>query len=48
MTKKQENKILESIKKQSKEILSSKENAQKFLKELGVYTKKGKLSSNYR
>jgi hypothetical protein len=48
MTKKQEKDIITSIKEYSKAVLSSKENSQKFLVELGVNHKNGKLTSNYK
>jgi len=48
MTKKQQKDIINSIKENSKIILSSKENARKFLIELGISRKDGSLRSNYR
>ncbi|HOT15419.1 MAG TPA: hypothetical protein PK252_11720 [Bacteroidales bacterium] len=48
MTKKQEKELVASFKEYSKEILSSKENSQKFLIELGICTKNGNLTHNYR
>jgi hypothetical protein len=48
MTKKQEKELLTSFREYSKEILSTKENSQKFLIDLGICTKKGKLTTNYK
>ena len=48
MTKQQEKKIKESITEHSKKVLSSKTESQKFLRELGVYTKNGQLTRDYK
>ncbi len=48
MTRKQAKEVKTSFKEYSKKILSSKENSKKFLIELGVCDKKGKLTRNYR
>ena len=48
MTKKQEKEQIASFREYSKEILSSKENSQRFLIELGICNENGKLTSNYR
>lgn len=48
MTKKQEKELISSFKEYSKEILSSKEKSQKFLIDLGICTKSGNLTSNYK
>lgn len=48
MTKKQEKDIISSIKEYSKTILASKESSRKFLVDLGVNNKKGKLTRNYK
>jgi hypothetical protein len=47
MTKKQENEEITLIKEYMKEVLSSKENSQKFLRELGTNDANGKLTKRY-
>lgn len=50
MNTKSKNKIhiTKSFEEYAKKILSTKENSQKFLKELGTHDKKGKLTKHYR
>jgi hypothetical protein len=48
MTRQQEKDIISSIKTYTKEALSSKENAQKSLVDLGICDENGELTPNYR
>jgi len=48
MNKKEKNEFSKAIENFKNEILSSKENSQKFLIELGIFTKSGNLKKPYR
>jgi len=48
MTKEQENIEIDLLNKYFDKVLSSKENAQKFLIELGTHDENGKLTKEYR
>jgi len=48
MTTKEVEAYVKDIKKFTKKVTATKEKAREFLAQTGVYTKKGKLSRNYK
>jgi hypothetical protein len=48
MTKVEQKNIIKSIRAYRKEIVSNKQSARRFMEELGVINKNGKLTDNYK
>ncbi len=48
MDKEEQKKYIEELKKFRKELLASKQKAQKFLQDAGIHTKKGNLTKAYK
>ena len=48
MDNKEQKKYIEELRKFGKELLASKEKAEKFLQDAGIHTKTGRLKKHYR
>ena len=48
MDKKEQEKYLKEFKEFGKELIKSKEKAEKFLQDAGIHTQQGKLTKRYR
>jgi len=48
MDKKEQKEYIRELRKFGKELIESKEKAEKFLQDAGIHTKTGKLTKHYR